>query len=76
MNVQAYSANESAHLELWNIQTPSAANRRSQIWHVFPLDFDSYLLANKGSGLVVNVSREQRQPGRVPGAIPSAAAEQ
>ena len=61
MNVKAYSASESAQLELWNIQTD--ANRRSQIWHVFPLDFDSYLLANKASGLVVNVAGNSTNPG-------------
>ena len=63
MNVRSYSANESAHLELWHLQAPSAANRRSQIWHVFPLDFGSYLLANKASGLVVNVARNSTIPG-------------
>ncbi len=63
MNVRAYSASESAQLELWQLQAPSTANRRSQIWHVFPLDFGAYLLANKGSGLVVNVTDNSTNPG-------------
>jgi hypothetical protein len=63
MNVRAYSANEGALLELWQLQPRGDANRRSQIWHVFPLDFGRYLLANKGSGLVVNVVGNSTIPG-------------
>src|SRR2546426_10729625 len=63
MNVNAYSTEESEHLELWHLKPQSDPNRRSQIWHVFPLDFGRYLLANKASGLVVNVATNRTDPG-------------
>ncbi|MFJ9713357.1 RICIN domain-containing protein [Streptomyces sp. NPDC101234] len=63
MNVGAYSHDASMELQLWHLQPQSDNNRASQIWHVFPLDFGMYLLANKASGLVANVARNSASPG-------------
>ncbi|MBT2492923.1 RICIN domain-containing protein [Streptomyces sp. ISL-96] len=64
MNVSGYSANNGQYLELWHLQPQSDSNRRSQIWHVFPLDFGRYLLANKASGQVVNVAGNSTNAGQ------------
>jgi hypothetical protein len=55
LNVVGYSLNESAQLEQRELQ-PYGQDRMSQVWHVFPLDFGSYLLVNKASGLVLNIA--------------------
>lgn len=63
VNVREYSDSEGMGLELWNLQPQGNRNRLSQIWHVFPLDFGRYLLANKASGQVVNVYDNSTNPG-------------
>ena len=55
LNVVGFSLNESAQLEQRELQ-PDGQDRMSQVWHIFPLDFGSYLLVNKASGLVVNIA--------------------
>ncbi|MDF3287738.1 RICIN domain-containing protein [Streptomyces silvisoli] len=62
LNVTSYSLGESARLEQWQLR-PSGQERMSQVWHVFPLDFGKYLLANKASGLVVNIVSNSTSPG-------------
>lgn len=55
LSVVGNSLKESALLEQRELQ-PNGQDRLSQVWHVFPLDFGSYLLVNKASGLVVNIA--------------------
>ena len=55
LSVVGNSLKESALLEQRELQ-PYGQDRLSQVWHVFPLDFGSYLLVNKASGLVVNIA--------------------
>jgi Insecticidal Crystal Toxin, P42/Ricin-type beta-trefoil lectin domain-like len=55
LSVVGNSLEESALLEQRELQ-PDGQDRLSQVWHVFPLDFGSYLLVNKASGLVVNIA--------------------
>lgn len=62
VNVHSYSQDEGKELQQWHLQPQSDSNRRSQIWHIFPLDFGRYLLANKSSGQVANVYRNDTAP--------------
>jgi hypothetical protein len=55
LSVVGCSLDESAQLEQRELR-PHGQDRMSQVWHVFPLDFGSYLLVNKASGLVVNIA--------------------
>jgi hypothetical protein len=55
LSVVDCSLDESAQLDQQELR-PYGQDRMSQVWHVFPLDFGSYLLVNKASGLVVNIA--------------------
>ncbi|MGW7064758.1 RICIN domain-containing protein [Streptomyces sp. NPDC054904] len=63
VNVHGFSDSKGRGLQLYDLQPQNDPHRASQIWHVFPLDFGKYLLANKASGQVVNVYQNSTSAG-------------
>ncbi|MFF2041781.1 RICIN domain-containing protein [Kitasatospora sp. NPDC058170] len=60
LNVMGNGTNQGATLDTWELQQDG--RRPSQVWHLFPLDQGSALLANKNSGQVVSVRDNSTAP--------------